>query len=199
MEPPNEFYVWGAYTSTRNFDLCLWENFEVAVYAGRWVWKERAKCKLCGKLVGWAGSSGNLKKHYQRNHSQNIPPPLNPPSGAPPAELLGNLAQAIATPHPIRLFGKLCINGNVVRVRKPVPEWAYFYHTCHANGKVLESHRVTCCICGKDICWGGRGLAPLKTHLNKIHFKTEAQRARTITSLTKVFGEKVSNIENVKR
>jgi hypothetical protein len=192
MEPPNEFYIWGRYTtSLSNLDPGVWDNFEVATFAGRLVWKERARCKLCGNLVGWSGSSGNLKKHLKRRHGR-VFAPVTTTAPVDSRDLLGILAERIRCPEPINLFGRLCVGGNVVRRRKYKPEWAFFFHTCRENGKVLESHRVMCAVCGRDICWGGRGLKPLRDHIERVHLSTESRRIYMMEALTKNLNGKVS-------
>lgn len=154
MNPPNEFYVWGAFSSTRNFDRNVWSNYEVATYAGRWIWRERAKCLLCGKLVGWSGCAGNLKLHLKRNHSD-----LTPRSEE---------TFPVERGKPIKMFGKWLIDGNSVRSRQH-ETWNYFYQECLPDGRRIGYRYVTCIICGRDMYWNGKGLGKLKAHLQKIH------------------------------
>lgn len=169
MNPPNEFYVWGPFDSRKNFNRDMWSRFEVAIYAGRWVWRERARCRLCGKLVGWSGCSGNLKKHLERNHPETeltttektkkeVAPMAGKEFGANSGEGRG----------PVRKFDRWLIPGNLVRLRKH-KTWNYFYQECLPNGKCTGCKWVTCILCGRDMAWNGKGLAKLNTHLRSIH------------------------------
>lgn len=135
----------------------MWSNFEVAVYAGKWVWRERARCLLCGDLVGWSGSSGNLKRHLQRNHPEG-------PEKSEPGKS-GSLPGG-----PVRMYGKWLIDGNSVRLRKH-EIWNYFYQECLPNGRPVGNTYVTCILCGREMVWRGKGLGKLRNHLSKIHSK----------------------------
>jgi hypothetical protein len=135
----------------------MWSRFEIAIYAGRWVWRERARCRLCGGLVGWSGCSGNLKRHLERNHPEVK---LNTEKEFVQKNEEGG--------DPIRKFDRWLIKGNSVRLRKH-ETWNYFYQECLPNGRCVGNKWVTCILCGRDMAWNGKGLAKLKTHLRKIH------------------------------
>lgn len=193
MEPPNEFYIWQEFCSTRNFNRGIWDYFEVAIYGGRLVWRERARCKVCKKLVGWSGSSGNLKKHVLRYHSrvQDLDSPLpRIPSAEEFEYALGDeiLRLTDGDKGPIRMFGDTYINGNIVRQRGPYPVWNYFFQKCLPNGTLIGKRYATCVVCGRDILWNGRGLESLRNHLHKIHLRGEREREETLEIVQKRYG-----------
>jgi len=107
-------------------------------------------------------------------------------------EFGGRILRAIGAGNsPVKMYGKLYINGNLIRKRRGNYLWDYFFQPCLPDGTPYGRKYVTCVLCGRDISWGGKGLAPLRKHIHRFHFADESGKRESVEHVVKMFGEGV--------
>lgn len=171
--PLDEFYIWGPFQSSNNFDTELWKHFEVAVKFGRFRWMKKVRCLRCRTLVGWSGCTGNLRNHIRRHH----------PEIHIKDEEIKDVIQRIVSQPPevyietvIRLIKECPVDrdriagSSLPKKGGKYPVWNLF--SLYKYGK----RYVRCEICRREVYWNQRGLERLSRHIDKIHLGCKDRR-----------------------
>jgi len=161
---PDEYYCWVDFDSTRNFDVGLWRWFQIAVKFGIHRWMTAARCKICGKLVGWSGCTGNLRKHLRVNHPYNVLPPV-----IQAIEGLKTKIEEIGSWDGDKYLKLLTHLVRLVSVpRKEVKEPKYpIWNFYERREWVIRT--VRCRLCSRDVYWNRTGLEKLSRHVHRVH------------------------------
>lgn len=167
--PPDEYYCWVEFDSTRNFDVGLWKNFRVAVKFGRHRWPKCVLCNICGKLVGWSGCTGNLRKHLSVHHGSELLPPEIQSNGTL-RDKVERLSKLYVNDYASLLETLIRASFKTVnedhedenkRVRYPI--WNFY------RREKFTTRSVKCRLCQRDIYWNQGGLEKLVRHVHKVH------------------------------
>jgi hypothetical protein len=166
----DEFYIWEEFRSTRRFDRDLWKNFRVAVKFGRIRWRKKVLCTHCKEMVGWCGSTINLRKHLQNYHQDLLlaETELKKPFSNLPDERYQEILveNTISKPQPLitTITDVSWIRGSTDRKKGgKYPIWNLFSFNQY-------SHKyVRCELCQGEVYWNRRGVAKLKAHFFNHH------------------------------
>jgi hypothetical protein len=171
--PPDEFYCWVDFESVRNFDVGVWQHFQVAVRFGVRRWMKAARCKLCGKHVGWSGCTGNLRKHLQIHHQEDIIPfPIR--NNGP----LKNSIEKVCHDQTPEIYMKTLSRLIQSVAKTPMdkqcskfPVWTFY------ERQVFAVRTLRCRLCRRDVYWNQKGLEKLTRHVLRVHVLA-SQRAK---------------------
>jgi hypothetical protein len=162
-ELPDEYYCWVDFSSTRNFDVGLWGNFQVAERFGRHRLRKMVRCKICGSMVGWSGCTGNLRKHLQVYHQEaTLPPEIRT------HETLRDKISALGDLPNDQYFTILESLLNNKGAKYPI--WNFY------ERKEYVVRYVCCRICRREVYWNQTGLEKLKRHVEGVHLKASKRR-----------------------
>jgi hypothetical protein len=170
--PPDEFYCWVDFDSSRNFDVGVWKHFQVAVRFGVRRWMTSAKCKICGKLVGWSGCTGNLRKHLEIHHGDDIIPPVIRQDN-----ILRGTIERICSQKPEEYVKQLTRLTQTIGKSNPDRQCGKFPVWCFYERREYVIRTVRCRLCNRNIFWNQKGLEKLKRHVNRVHVSA-SMRAR---------------------
>lgn len=142
----------------------------MAVKFGRIRWRKKALCTHCKEMVGWCGSTINLRKHMENYHRELLleETELKKPFSTLPSEQYQKILteSTISKPPPqiTTIADVSWIRGSTIQKKGgKYPIWNLF------SFNQYSPTYVRCELCHREVYWNRRGVGKLKAHFSNHH------------------------------